>query len=554
MSRELYNFCGIFLCCVLLSCGSKFKSSDEFLLNSPVIAKRILVNEDSVIVCDLSLAKDTITIYLDDFAGSPELILLESESESALVKADGHSIISENNIGIYSTQAGGYKLFNKRGEFISSISSRGNGPDEYLFSIYDSFIDEKEREVYLLPMVSNHILVYDFHGNFKRIIPLAYKVHKGKFKIDTTTGYISIGVLPFKDSPFVYWLQDMNGKKIKGVSADHLTITPTDYSNEIDINLNTNNFDLALFHWVPSNDTLYHYVEVGNKLKPVFTATFKAEDMLQHEYIELPDHFLIRLYEPNSSDASIVMVDKKNLKGNYVKFCLKALGGVEISSNNINFKNNFYWTNLYSFELLKECERILSTQKGLDPKIKEKLFYLLDRLDDESNNIIITGRLTKNGANSDKSILITEAKESISSSQKVVEDTVKNALKNKTVKVDKSIIDSQEGNSDNRIYRFKDLKEIKHTAILDKAKEYFRQKNIYKDWDPKDKKETRLSFIVEKNGTTSSVEVIQSSGVEKLDREAIRLIEEAHFLHGTNLKNEPIRCGDMEIIVYFPPK
>ena len=107
MSRELFTFCGVLLCSVLLSCGSRSESSDEFLLNSPVIAKRVLVNGDSVIVCDPSLTKDTITIYLDDFAGSPELILLESDSDSALVKADGHSIISENNIGIYSTQSGG---------------------------------------------------------------------------------------------------------------------------------------------------------------------------------------------------------------------------------------------------------------------------------------------------------------------------------------------------------------------------------------------------------------------------------------------------------------
>lgn len=197
--------------------------------------------------------------------------------------------------------------------------------------------------------------------------------------------------------------------------------------------------------------------------------------------------------------------------------------------------------NLYPFELLKECERILSTQKKLDPKIKETLVHLLDRVDDESNNIIITGRLTKNGAGSNKSILINEGKKNISSGKKEV--------------ADKPIIDSPEGNSDNdRVYRFKDLKEIKQTAILDKAKEYFRQNNVYKDWDPKDKKETRLSFIVEKNGTTSSIEVIQSSGIEKLDKEAIRLIEKAHFLYGTNLKNEPIRCGDTQIIVYFPPK
>lgn len=106
-------------------------------------------------------------------------------------------------------------------------------------------------------------------------------------------------------------------------------------------------------------------------------------------------------------------------------------------------------------------------------------------------------------------------------------------------------------------YGFKELMEgkVKETPIFkDKPIEYFRKNNKYKDWDANNPKEVSLDYIVEKDGTTSNIRIIKSSGEKKLDDEAIRLIKEAPHLYGANLKGKPIRCKDTKITVFFPPK
>lgn len=111
-------------------------------------------------------------------------------------------------------------------------------------------------------------------------------------------------------------------------------------------------------------------------------------------------------------------------------------------------------------------------------------------------------------------------------------------------------------NEDTTVYGFKDLKDkIKETPIMKgDPKTYFRENNKFKDWNINDKKEVGLEYIVEKNGSTSNIMVIKSSGNTNLDNEAVRLIKEAVHLPGTNYKGEPIRCGNTMINVYFPPK
>lgn len=135
------------------------------LKDSPVVAQQVItLNGDTIIVCDLSLLKDTIDLPLSTFVSDFELVDL-GEDEEALIKetSGGGSIaVSPNYIGIYSGT--GYKLFDKTGKYITSLSARGQGPNEYAFSIYDSYIDEKNDRAYLLPMNGNKILVYDLKG------------------------------------------------------------------------------------------------------------------------------------------------------------------------------------------------------------------------------------------------------------------------------------------------------------------------------------------------------------------------------------------------------
>ena len=84
------------------------------------------------------------------------------------------------------------------------MSSRGQGPEEYLISIYDSYIDEAESCVYLVPMMSKNILTYDLQVNAQKSIPLAFNVRKGCFRVNTQRKHIDIFTLPFDSNTLVH--------------------------------------------------------------------------------------------------------------------------------------------------------------------------------------------------------------------------------------------------------------------------------------------------------------------------------------------------------------
>ena len=90
-----------------------------------------------------------------------------------------------------------------------------------------------------------------------------------------------------------------------------------------------------------------------------------------------------------------------------------------------------------------------------------------------------------------------------------------------------------------------------YTASLNDAINYFRANNKYKDWDPKDSKRTIIFAIIEKDGTPTELAVTKSSGVEKLDEEAIRLVRNAKISPGGDENNKPVR-SKWWIVIPFP--
>lgn len=90
------------------------------------------------------------------------------------------------------------------------------------------------------------------------------------------------------------------------------------------------------------------------------------------------------------------------------------------------------------------------------------------------------------------------------------------------------------------------------TAMLEDQLDYFRTNNRFKKWDKKDKKVVCVRAIIEKDGSPRQVLVIKSSGNEELDREAIRLIENATITPAKTELQQPLRSLWM-IPVYFPP-
>ena len=519
------------------------------LKDSPVVAQQVItLNGDTIIVCDLSLLKDTIDLPLSTFVSDFELVDL-GEDEEALIKetSGGGSIaVSPNYIGIYSGT--GYKLFDKTGKYITSLSARGQGPNEYAFSIYDSYIDEKNDRAYLLPMNGNKILVYDLKGNAQPYIPLAHETTKGKFYVDDQKKLLYVANMPFSDTASTFWIQDFEGKLIKEIIAGHLKIVPPDFSNDINVSMNTEEIDYSVFHWKNTVDTLYHYNEADNRLAPSFTVNFKDNPIL-HDYIELPDYYLIRLIETESDYRYIYgLIDKKTLKGNYIKLKLDMLGNIDAPAWAI-FERGLYTANIYAYYLQGQCDR-LSDLSSLPSGIAKYIQDLQQNDCEDLNNIILIGRLKKNTA---ESFMMNDKDYQEQPQMNKTVDTIKKEKEEVSLKrTGKKEETITEEDDPNRIYTGFGV--FSHIPLLKGGLDYFRKNNRYNDWDSKNPKETLIEYVVEKNGKASHVSIKESSGNAELDQEAIRLIKEAEYTVAKLKNGKEARAGGMMINVTFPTK
>lgn len=519
------------------------------LKDSPVVAQQVItLNGDTIIVCDLSLLKDTIDLPLSTFVSDFELVDL-GEDEEALIKetSGGGSIaVSPNYIGIYSGT--GYKLFDKTGKYITSLSAQGQGPNEYAFSIYDSYIDEKNDRAYLLPMNGNKILVYDLKGNAQPYIPLAHETTKGKFYVDDQKKLLYVANMPFSDTASTFWIQDFEGKLIKEIIAGHLKIVPPDFSNDINVSMNTEKIDYSVFHWKNTVDTLYHYNEADNRLAPSFTVNFKDNPIL-HDYIELPDYYLIRLIEIESDYRYIYgLIDKKTLKGNYIKLKLDMLGNIDAPAWAI-FERGLYTANIYAYYLQGQCDR-LSDLSSLPSGIAKYIQDLQQNDCEDLNNIILIGRLKKNTA---ESFMMNDKDYQEQPQMNKTVDTIKKEKEEVSLKrTGKKEETITEEDDPNRIYTGFGV--FSHIPLLKGGLDYFRKNNRYNDWDSKNPKETLIEYVVEKNGKASHVSIKESSGNAELDQEAIRLIKEAEYTVAKLKNGKEARAGGMMINVTFPTK
>ena len=519
------------------------------LKDSPVVAQQVItLNGDTIIVCDLSLLKDTIDLPLSTFVSDFELVDL-GEDEEALIKetSGGGSIaVSPNYIGIYSGT--GYKLFDKTGKYITSLSAQGQGPNEYAFSIYDSYIDEKNDRAYLLPMNGNKILVYDLKGNAQPYIPLAHETTKGKFYVDDQKKLLYVANMPFSDTASTFWIQDFEGKLIKEIIAGHLKIVPPDFSNDINVSMNTEEIDYSVFHWKNTVDTLYHYNEADNRLAPSFTVNFKDNPIL-HDYIELPDYYLIRLIEIESDYRYIYgLIDKKTLKGNYIKLKLDMLRNIDAPAWAI-FERGLYTANIYAYYLQGQCDR-LSDLSSLPSGIAKYIQDLQQNDCEDLNNIILIGRLKKNTA---ESFMMNDKDYQEQPQMNKTVDTIKKEKEEVSLKrTGKKEETITEEDDPNRIYTGFGV--FSHIPLLKGGLDYFRKNNRYNDWDSKNPKETLIEYVVEKNGKASHVSIKESSGNAELDQEAIRLIKEAEYTVAKLKNGKEARAGGMMINVTFPTK
>lgn len=389
------------LLCLSLSSScqnSKNSSSGEGLENSPVIGTFVQVGNDQVLSCDRKLLTDSVHLPLSFLAEEVEIIHLDNRDEGLV--SDSRLLVSDNYILVWNKKQNPFKLFDRKGKFITTIGAYGQGPNEYL-NVYDAQLDEKNNRIYILPWQSARILVYDLKGNTLPPIPLCLMVPKGTFRINTENATVAVVLLPFKGIPAVAWVQDLQGNRISFIEPGHLE-TPQDYSNEVITCNNINGvFDVNILCIMPTRvDSLYHYDIQNNRLRPCFTLNFNEDPIPWHGYIELPNHYIGDASFPVqeaaktfvASPPSYYIVDKQTGKGAFFRLYYDFLGDIEIEWLIYSFCNGYFYKNMEPIILKSMVEEALKSDK-LTTEKRQELTALANSLHENDNNVILLAKL-----------------------------------------------------------------------------------------------------------------------------------------------------------------
>lgn len=385
--------------------GNKNNTGGKNLLKDcPVVAQYVQVGDDKVLSCDQKLLTDTVRLPLSSFAEDIEIIKLDGR-DTALVTQCGVTV-SDNYILIHSGYPPtAFKLFDRKGNYLTNIGAVGQGPGEYRF-VYDAQIDEKNNRVYLMPWQSDKLLVYDLQGNMLEPVPLGIRCPKAKFRVDPDKGTVTIAALPFPDTPSIIWTQDLNGKHINELAPGHLAL-PRTFNNEVMCSYNLPGvFDFYLLCTDPTRaDTLYRYDIDKNRLLPMFTFNHTATDPIPwHGYNEWPDYFTGNFSGPpvveyvengtisTPGETSHYIIDKKTGKGAYFKIYDDYFGNQEIGWASSIFGNGYFIRNLEPGNLLNDIENLLK-KDDLPDDMRKKLTDLQNSIDDNDNNYLLIAKM-----------------------------------------------------------------------------------------------------------------------------------------------------------------
>ncbi len=372
---------------ILCACGPA-SNQPVGLDNSPVVAQRVVTPQgDEVVVANMDLMTDTIDFPMSLLLSDLEIVKLDDRQEALI--GDGYTFVSPNHIVSLSYQSG-VKLFNRDGSFITSVSKRGNGPDEYRNGLYDAQIDDANNRLYFINFNANKVMTFDLQGNALQHIPLAKQVKKGKFHIDTEKKRIYMAALCFENTEPAFYIQDFEGNLIQELPSNHLASQVMDFSNEVYSELNTSALDYSMFWWGQDRlDSLYHYDEATNRMVPKFTSNLNCLDNMHH-YIELPDYYLVSRYQPNPPKSMLAMIDKQTLKGSYVRLILDMMGDIDVT--NTGFVDGNYTLNIPPFYLQKQWmdwQDLSDLPAGVAKFIK----YIQTEDAEDMNNVILLGKL-----------------------------------------------------------------------------------------------------------------------------------------------------------------
>ena len=388
------------------SCAERGVVIRERIDELPVVAERVLIDGDTVIVCHPEMLTDSIALPLSHFVEDLEIVPLET-SDEAYVRSTG-VYVTDNYFLLHNSRNMPFKLFTRDGKFVCNIGSSGNGRGNY-GQVYDFQMDEKHNRIYIMPWSARELLVYDMQGQFQGYIPLnqpgEQMITYGKpvFRVDGEREEITVASIPWKRNQHIVWVQDFKGNVLRELTSNPFQVSDT-YSVETYSRQNTGAFDFSVLEFYPQkNDTLYHYVKESNILQPIFTMSFPEDRILPHAYLEHPTCFLVTTMDgmqESGLESTITyghneyITDKRTLRGGKYSVYNDFLGGTSTFWLK-HSSGGYYVRNLSPLTLKAELQEALG-KDNLTPSLRKKLSALAESIDvDRDNNYLMVGRLLR---------------------------------------------------------------------------------------------------------------------------------------------------------------
>ena len=388
------------------SCAERGVAIRERMDELPVVAERVLIDGDTVIVCHPEMFTDSIALPLSHFVEDLEIVPLET-SDEAYVRSTG-VYVTDNYFLLHNSRNMPFKLFTRDGKFVCNIGSSGNGRGNY-GQVYDFQMDEKHNRIYIMPWSARELLVYDMQGQFQGYIPLnqpgEQMITYGKpvFRVDGEREEITVASIPWKRNQHIVWVQDFKGNVLRELTSNPFQVSDT-YSVETYSRQNTGAFDFSVLEFYPQkNDTLYHYVKESNILQPIFTMSFPEDRILPHAYLEHPTCFLVTTMDgmqESGLESTITyghneyIIDKRTLRGGKYSVYNDFLGGTSTFWLK-HSSGGYYVRNLSPLTLKAELQEALG-KDNLTPSLRKKLSALAESIDvDRDNNYLMVGRLLR---------------------------------------------------------------------------------------------------------------------------------------------------------------
>lgn len=404
INRMIFFF--ILVMVLFTSCAERGVAIRERMDELPVVAERVLIDGDTVIVCHPEMFTDSIALPLSHFVEDLEIVPLETNDE-AYVRSTG-VYVTDNYFLLHSSRNMPFKLFTRDGKFVCNIGSSGNGRGNY-GQVYDFQMDEKHNRIYIMPWSARELLVYDMQGQFQGYIPLnqpgEQMITYGKpvFRVDGEREEITVASIPWKRNQHIVWVQDFKGNVLRELTSNPFQVSDT-YSVETYSRQNTGAFDFSVLEFYPQkNDTLYHYVKESNILQPIFTMSFPEDRILPHAYLEHPTCFLVTTMDgmqESSLESTITyghneyIIDKRTLRGGKYSVYNDFLGGTSTFWLK-HSSGGYYVRNLSPLTLKAELQEALG-KDNLTPSLRKKLSALAESIDvDRDNNYLMVGRLLR---------------------------------------------------------------------------------------------------------------------------------------------------------------